>query len=119
MSKLEYLLERDREEALRISTRSLDFPDGKTRQVEAYRAVWRWYDNLIAYEFAADALEILKYVLWTVEDRDIDAGEAFGLVVEYLVIGTEQRGGDITDDNLELEIANRQKAKWNARRKSG
>lgn len=116
MFELNDLMERDREEALRVSTRKLDFPDGTKRTVETYRAVWRWYDNLIAYEFAADAPEILKYVLWTMEDRNCEAGEAIGLVVEYLVMMTEKRGGDVTDDNIALHIAKTQMEKWNARK---
>lgn len=119
MLNLNVLMERDREEALRVSIRKLDFPDGTIRDLEAYRVVWRWYDNLIAYGFAANAGEILKYVLWTMEDRGCDEGEALGLVVEYLVIGTEQHGGDVTDDNVALQIAKSQMDKWNARKSSG
>tara|TARA_B100002003_G_scaffold244784_1_gene271439 strand:- start:6343 stop:6699 length:357 start_codon:yes stop_codon:yes gene_type:complete len=110
------LFERDREDALRVSTRPLDFPDGICREVEAYRVVWRWYDNLLAYAFAADAPEILGYVLRTMEAQGCDEREALGRVVEYLVIGTEQRGGDLTDDNLPLQLARRQLEAWRTRR---
>lgn len=110
------LIERDKEEALRCSRRTLEFPDGTLRDIEAFRVVWRWFDNLIAYEFAADHDEILDYVLRTMEAQGCDEGEALGLVVEHLVTGTELRGGDVTDDNLVLHVARRQQAKWNARR---
>ena len=42
------LIERDNEERLRVSSRSLEFPDGETRRIETYRLVWRWFDHLIA-----------------------------------------------------------------------
>ena len=41
------LIERDNEERLRVSSRSLEFPDGETRRIETYRLVWRWFDHLI------------------------------------------------------------------------
>ena len=114
---LDRLLERDHEDSLRTTKRKLDFPDGTTREIDAYRVVWRWYDNLIAYEFAADAPEILDYVLRCMEHQGCDEAEALGLVVEYLVIGTEHRGGDVTDDNLALQLAQRQKDKWRDRKR--
>ncbi len=48
---IEYLIEREREENFRTSTRTLTFPDGETRRIEAYRLVWAWFDRAIAFEF--------------------------------------------------------------------
>lgn len=110
------LIERDREEALRTTTRELAFPGDETRKVEAYRVVWRWFDHLCAYEFAADEPEILDLTLKTMAHQDCDAGEALGLVVEYLVVGTESRGGDVTDDNIALTLAKSQMDKWRQRK---
>lgn len=113
---LDYLLERDREEALRTSTRRLAFPDETVRDIEAYRVVWRWFDHLVSYEFSLDAPEILDRVLRTMQNRQCDEGEALGLVVEYLVFGTEACGGDVTDDTLPLDHAKSQMAKWQRRK---
>lgn len=81
--------------------------------------VWRWYDHPLAYEFAADAPEILDYTLRTMDAQDCEEGEALARVVEYLVTGTEAHGGDVTDDNLALGVARAQKAKWAARKAGG
>lgn len=116
---LDHVLERDREEALRTTTRVLDFPDGTTRKVEAYRVVWRWFDHLCAYEFAADAPEILGYAQKTMAQKNYDEGEALALVVDYLVTGTEERGGDVTDDNPALMLAKSQMDTWRQRKDTG
>lgn len=62
----DYLLEREQEELFRTSVRDIDFPDGKTRRIETYRLVWRWYDRAAEYEFGPDKDWLLNIVLKSV-----------------------------------------------------
>ena len=114
---LDRLLERDHEESLRTTKRKLDFSDGTTREIDAYRVVWRWYDNLVAYEFAPTAEELADLILRTMDHQGCDEAEALGRVVEYCVAFAEHHGGDVTDDNLLLQVAHRQMGKWRDRKR--
>jgi len=95
------LLERDKEEALRCSTRTLHFPDGQSRTIKTYRLVWRWYDHILAYQFAPVEMDILTLALKGASEENISVAEALGQLVEHIVMETEQLGGDLTDDDLE------------------
>ena len=98
------LLERDIEEALRCSTRTLDFPDGKSRKIKTYRLIWRWYDHIIAYQFAPNEHEILSHALKGAKQENIPLAEALAQLVEHIVMETERLGGDLTDDDVLLFI---------------
>lgn len=115
MLDLSPLLDRDREEALRISSRSLVFSDGREHKIKAYRLTWRWYDALIAYEYGPDEREILSDLAKTLEALPRDPGEALAEVVQYQVHAIETQGGDVTDDNPILELAQGRMAAWRRR----
>lgn len=101
------LLDRDREEALRITTRALLFPDGIKRSIPCWRVVWRWYDYLLAYDFCPEENVILRDVLSHAQNKNQAIGEALGQVVQTYVEFIENSGGDVTDDDLEKVIARR------------
>ena len=104
---LDYLIERDKEEGFRTASRMLDFPDGQTHRVTAYRLVWAWYDRMLAYEFGYDAPDILAYTQRCAEQENHDLGTALGVVLNHLCQAIEQEVGDITDDNIALTLAQR------------
>lgn len=109
----EYLIAREQDEMFRTSARTLTFPDGKTRRVEAYRLVWRWFDHCAACEFALDADQLLDATLDCMAEEGLEIGHALARVVDYFVAFAEQRGGDLTDDILMLDIARPRMANWN------
>lgn len=100
------LLERDKEEALRCSTRTLLFPDGKSREINTYRLIWRWYDHILAYQFAPTEKEILSLALKGAQEESIPLAEALGQLVEHIVMQSERLGGDLTDDNIDEIVKN-------------
>ena len=113
------LIERDNEERLRVSSRSLEFPDGETRRIETYRLVWRWFDHLIDYEFAPNEADVLRYTLNCSRDENRTLHEALGRVVEYLVVSYEGSSGiDLTDDPLHLLVARQAVARFHERNRS-
>lgn len=102
---LEYLVERENEEMFRTSVRDIDFPDGKTRQIETYRLVWTWFDRTCAYEHAPDKDWILDMTLKWAEDKGLTVDEALGDLLNFMIKEAEAIGMDHTDDNLNLIIA--------------
>ncbi len=102
---LNYLVERENEEMFRTTVRSLTFPDGETCRIEAYRLVWSWYDRLIAYEFGPDEDRILTLARQCSAEEDLPLSDALGRVVNYLLESYESMGLDVTDDPLELNLA--------------
>lgn len=113
------LIAREQDEMLRISTRTLTFPDGETRRVETYRLTWAWFDRLIAYDYAPDEAHILKTALACAAEERRTIGDALTRVVEFFVLRTEDRVGDVTDDNLPLLVAQRRMDKRRARKRDG
>lgn len=112
------LIERDQEEALRVSSRTLTFPDGVTREIDAYRVVWAWFDRCAAYEFAPDAEALLQSTLDCAAEEGCEIGAALARVIDHVVAKTEALGGDITDDNLARLVAQRGLAAFNGRRRN-
>lgn len=102
---LSKLIERDREEALRCSTRCLVLPDGRARQVTTYRLVWRWFDHLTAYAFGPSKEQILVHANRYAAEHDLPIDEALARVVDGPVHAYEQKGCDLTDEDLETVIA--------------
>lgn len=96
----------------------MEFPDGTTRDVTAYRLVWNWYDRSLAYKYGADRDELLRYTLKCMETENLDdLGEALGQVLDYFVWHDEvQHGADYTDDDLVKLVAKRRMAKFRARK---
>lgn len=113
---LSYLHEREREEMYRTSARSLVFPDGKARRVEAYRLVWSWFDRAIAYEFGPDQREILELTLKCAKEESLGLEEALGRVLNYVIQRDEVGGMDYTDDDLQLLLAKRGMEKFQERK---
>lgn len=113
------LIEREQEEMLRTSTRSLTFADGTTHAVETYRLTWCWFDRLIAYDYAPNEAHILKTVLACAAEDDLPLGPALTRVVEFFVMRTEARVADITDDNLPLLVAKRRIQARRERKRDG
>lgn len=99
------LLERDREVALRATTRRLTFPDGKPRDVTAFRFVWRWVDRLAAYPFSPGQEVLLADVQRHAERTGSSLDDALGEVAQAWVAFIETQGGDVTDEDLEVVIA--------------
>ena len=115
----DYLIERQREEDFRTSTRTLTFPNGDTHRVEAYRLVWNWFDRFRAYEFGMSEAEILSFTLRCHEDEELPLGDALGRVLDYFVRDWEASGMDITDDPLELTLAKHGMQRFQERKRSG
>lgn len=113
---LYYLIERDKEENFRTSTRTLKFPDGETHRVTSYRLTWRWFDHMIAYEFGYSEEDILRCTTRCAETEIRELGEALGEVMNYLMQVTETEVGDITDDNIALMLAQKAGKKFNGRK---
>lgn len=112
------LIEREQEEMLRTSTRTLTFPDGKARSIEAYRLAWSWFDRLIAHDYAPDQVHILKTVLACMDEEKLPIGLAFTRVVEFFVLRTEARVGDVTDDDIGQLVAKRRRQAWRERKQA-
>lgn len=102
---LKYLIERENEEIFRTTVRSLTFPDGETRRIEAYRLVWSWYDRLIAYDYGSTEENILQATLDCSAEEGLGLPDALGRVVTYMVELRETSGMDLTDDPLQLNLA--------------
>jgi hypothetical protein len=111
----DFLQEREREEWFRTDMRRLTFPDGKDRDVEAYRLVWLWFDRSIAYEFGLDQDEILGHALHCAEIEDVDLGMAIGLVLNHFIQRLEAQGADHTDDPIVQTLAKRGLTSFHAR----
>ncbi len=114
---IEYLIEREREENFRTSTRTLSFPDGETRRIEAYRLVWTWFDRAVAYEFGPSEEDILTMTLRCADMERRAPDAALGRVLGYLIQRDEAGGMDYTDDNLQLMLAKRGVRRFHERRK--
>lgn len=102
---LEYLIKREREENFRTSTRTLTFPDGKTRRIEAYRLVWAWFDRAIAFEYGPTEDQILATTLKCAAEEGLPLDQALGCVLNYYVQNGEAAGLDYTDHNAKLLLA--------------
>lgn len=98
------LLDRDREETLRTSSRTLLFPDGIARTVTTWRLVWRWLDALLAYDYCPDENVLLGDVMAHVQNTNLTLDEALGQVVQTYVRFIEVTGGDVTDDTMKTSI---------------
>lgn len=97
-----YLLDRDFEDGLRFDARTFVLSDGQTQTITAYRLVWRWFDRLVAYEFAPDAPDIIQTAEEIAQAGHMPLGVALGHAVARHVYELEHLGGDITDDDLAL-----------------
>ncbi|WP_193169965.1 hypothetical protein [Nisaea nitritireducens] len=115
---IEYLIEREREENFRTSTRMIKFPDGETRRVEAYRLVWTWFDRALAFEFGPKEAGILNTVLECATEEGLPIDQALGRVVDYYVRRWEARGLDLTDHNPQLTLARRRMQRFQERKGS-
>lgn len=102
---IDYLIEREREENFRTSTRTLKFPDGVTRRIEAYRIIWAWFDRAVAFEFGPTKDEILKTAFQCSEEENLPLEQAISLILDYMVKRWENSGLDFTDHNLPLNLA--------------
>lgn len=102
---IEYLIEREREENFRTSTRTLTFPDGETRRIEAYRLVWAWFDRAIAFEFGPTEAQILATTLKCATEENLPIDQALGCVLNYYVRSGEAAGLDYTDHNVPIMLA--------------
>lgn len=111
----DFLIERENEEMLRTSSRTVTFPDGTTEKIAAYRLVWAWFDRCIAYEFGPSEQQLLHYTQRCMIEEKLDAGAALGRVVNFFAEDLERLGGDITDDNTPLLVAQRRKSAWRSR----
>ncbi|MEJ8472864.1 hypothetical protein [Roseibium algae] len=108
------LLDRDREEGLRTTTRKLTFPDNTQRDVETWRVAWRWYDHLLAYEYCPGEKTILADAASHASETGMDLGDALASVVQTYVRFIEANGGDVTDDDLDALIAGKLMVRRNA-----
>lgn len=102
---IDYLIEREREENFRTSTRILTFPGGEPRRIETYRIVWAWFDRALAYEFGPSESDILTTAIDCAEEESLPLDQALGRVLNYFVRQGEASGLDYTDDNVPLMLA--------------
>ncbi len=113
---LTYLVDRENEELFRTAVRSLTFPEGETRRIEAYRLVWSWYDRLIAYEYGSTEDNILQATLDCSAEEGLELPDALGRVVNYMVELRESGGMDVTDDPLQLNLAQEAMSRFHSRK---
>jgi hypothetical protein len=113
---LSYLIDRENEEMLRVSSRALTFPDGEPRRIETYRLVWLWFDRLITAPYGPDETTLLEHTLMWAEEKNRPLDQALGELVEYTVQVMEEKGMDITDDPYPLMLAREGLATFEARK---
>ena len=101
----DYLIQRENDEMFRTTVRRLTFPDGITRDVEAYRLIWNWFDRSNSYEFGMDEEDILRITLKCAAEEGVELGQAMGMVLNHSISNVEASGADYTDDNIELLVA--------------
>lgn len=116
MADLHYLIEKQREEELRTSSRSIKFADGAVKRIEAYRLVWDWYDRLLACPYTFDEEEIIAMIPRCAEHEGQSLSDALTRVVSVLVGRLDRDGIDVTDNTLQLDLAREQMARWDARK---
>ena len=90
---IDYLIERENEEILRISKRNFEFPDGETRQIEVYRVVWNWYDRIVA-DGAYDEKSTLALTLQWMDEKKVSMNDAFAQSVECILKAHDEAGWD-------------------------
>ncbi len=112
----EYLIAREKEEMLRVSSRALSFPDGQCRKIEAFRLVWTWFDRVVACSWAPDEDELLEMTLNWADEKSVPVEEALGHLLDYFVRTSEEMGMDITDDTLKLSVARQQMERFHERK---
>jgi len=113
---LDYLIDREHEEMLRVSSRTLTFPDGETRRIEAYRLVWAWFDRIVASSHVTDEAKLLEMTLAWANEKAVPLETAFGQLIECVVKTGETLGVDYTDDTIPLTIARDQIARFHSRK---
>lgn len=115
---IDYLIERERDESFRTSARTLVFPDGETRRIEAYRIIWTWFDRAIRFEFGPTETEILETTLNRAAEENLPIGQALGRVLDYFVRQGEAGGLDYTDHNPPLMLAREAVQRFHGKKKS-
>lgn len=100
----------------RTTVRSLTFHDGETHRIQAYRLVWSWYDRLIAYEYGSTEENILQATLDCSAEEGLKLPDALGRVVNYMVELRESGGMDVTDDPLQLNLAQEAISRFHSRK---
>lgn len=113
---IEYLIEREREENFRVSTRALKFPDGESRRIETYRLVWTWFDRAVAFEYGPTEAQILETTLNCAAEENLPLDQALGRVLNYYVQNSEVAGLDYTDRNIPLMLAKQRMQRFYQRR---
>lgn len=98
------LYERDRDEALRTSARTLTFPDGVVREIETYRMVWAWFDRLLAAPANLSGVGILRDAQRHAAEKDMPLADAFACVVEAYVARWEAMGVHLTDPEFDATV---------------
>lgn len=113
---LDYLIDREYEEMLRVSSRTLTFPDGETRRIEAYRLVWSWFDRIVASSQVIDEAKLLEMTLSWANEKAVPLETAFGQLIECVVKTGERIDVDDTDDMIPLTVARDQIARFHERK---
>ena len=113
---LDYLIDREKEEMFRVSTRILSFPDSEDRRIETYRLVWAWFDRVVGYEFGPDEDHILDLTLKCAGEEGLPLNEALGKVLNHLVRSYETDGLDMTDDPIALTLARKGVERFHAKK---
>ncbi|WP_413207892.1 hypothetical protein [Rhodospirillum sp. A1_3_36] len=116
---LDYLIEREKKEMFRVSTRTLTFPGGREERVEAYRLVWSWWDRALACEFTYTEDAFLTMVERCATMEKLTLGQALGRVLDYVIMTGEADGLDYTDDNIALQVSKEATRRFYERKKSG
>ena len=115
---LEYLIEREREENFRTSPRTLTFPDGETRRIEAYRLVWTWFDRAVAFEYGPTEDQILATTLKCAAEENLPLDQALARVLNYYVQSGEAVGLDYTDHNIQRLLASQAQRTFHQRKRT-
>ena len=116
---LTYLIERENEQMLRTSKRTLEFPDGETRTLETYRVVWNWFDRIVANQYAMSQDKILEMTVMWAEGKSVSLDDALAQIIECAVKECDRCDWDLTDDTLALTMARQGVESFYLRKKLG
>ncbi|MGJ8629396.1 MAG: hypothetical protein ACSHXB_20785 [Sulfitobacter sp.] len=122
LKEIDYLLELEREILLRRHTRHSDLPSVGSQRVDAYAFIWGWYDRLVNNTRSVSEDQLKFDWQACMDEEKLDASDALVRLVYVYIEAAERLGLDFAQDNVALNVAQKQMAKWRdhkARRQVG
>ncbi|WP_299628373.1 hypothetical protein [uncultured Tateyamaria sp.] len=119
LQNIDYLMDREREVLLKTCIRYIELPISGRQRIEAYDLVWTWYDRLLAYPHGNDEDRLHHFWERCIVEEGCTPSDALVRLVYEILEGYDERGVDIIDDAIALNIAHERMAAWRARKASG